>query len=102
MQWPRRSRIGVGRVPEGSEARVLYGGELLMFGFHEKDAGAVVARLRREGAPGGIIYFSRNAGSPNEIREMNRQIQAALADPTVPPTPLLIAVDQEGGTWVST
>ena len=85
-------------MQEDSEARVLYAGELLMFGFHEKDAGSLVARLRREGAPGGIIYFSRNAGSPTEIREMNRQIQAALADPTVPSTPMLIAVDQEGGT----
>jgi beta-N-acetylhexosaminidase len=85
-------------VAEDAEARAQAWDELFMLGFHESDPEALTAQFREQGTPGGIIYFSRNAVAPGEIREMNRQVQAAFADHAHPPAPLLIAVDQEGGT----
>ncbi len=81
-----------------SEASVFYPGDFLMFGFPGKDAGGLFAHFRRVGVPRGIIYFGRNAGTPDEIREVNRQVQATWSRPEQSIPPVLIAVDQEGGT----
>jgi len=85
-------------MQETSEDKVFEPGDLLMFGFPGRDAAALFAHFRHTGPPGGIIYFGRNAGTPDEIREINRQVQARWSIPEQFRPPLLVATDQEGGT----
>ena len=40
---------------------------------------------------GGVIFFARNVGSPEEVLELNRDIKRVAA------RPLVLAIDQEGG-----
>jgi beta-N-acetylhexosaminidase len=40
---------------------------------------------------GGVIYFARNVGSPEEVLSLNRDIKATAN------RPLVLAIDQEGG-----
>lgn len=69
-------------------------GKVLM-GFEGKrpqDPGVVrLASDLRAGVLGGVIFFPRNVESPEQVKELIRFIKAAS------PTPLWIAVDQEGG-----
>ncbi len=67
-------------------------GRLFMVGF---DGTAVSAELRsfiKEYQPGGIILFSRNLESAEQIVELTNELQQ-----TSPHSPLLISIDQEGG-----
>jgi beta-N-acetylhexosaminidase len=53
------------------------------------------ARIRR-GEIGGVVLLGRNITSPSALKGLTRQLQRAAADGDQPP--LLIAVDQEGGS----
>ena len=67
-------------------------GRLFMVGF---DGTAVSAELRsfiKEYQPGGVILFSRNLVSSEQIVELTNELQQ-----TSPNSPLLISIDQEGG-----
>jgi len=64
---------------------------LLMVGFHGTLSGSEIERLIERGV-GGAILFSRNVGSPHAVLELTRQLKRRAA------RPLLVAVDQEGGT----
>jgi beta-N-acetylhexosaminidase len=50
----------------------------------------------RELAPGGVVLFARNAGTPREIRSLTRAIQNEVREGGSVSS-ALIAVDQEGG-----
>ena len=56
---------------------------------------ALLARIRA-GQVGGVILFGRNIGSRAELTEAIDELQTAAAEGGSPP--LLIAVDQEGGS----
>lgn len=49
----------------------------------------------RELSPGGVVLFGRNAGTPQEVRRLTRQINDAVSQSGAPLP--LIAIDQEGG-----
>jgi len=49
----------------------------------------------RELSPGGVVLFGRNAGTPQEVRRLTRQINDAVTQNGAPLP--LIAIDQEGG-----
>lgn len=66
-------------------------GQLFMLGFDGDTASESVERFVRDLTPGGLILFGRNLGSPHEIAALTNALQA------VSPTPLFIAIDQEGG-----
>jgi beta-N-acetylhexosaminidase len=66
--------------------------QLLMVGVPDN---ADLSHLR-ELAPGGVVLFARNAGTPAEVRRLTRRIQETVkAGGATSPT--LVAVDQEGG-----
>jgi beta-N-acetylhexosaminidase len=68
-------------------------GQLLFAGFPGREIPPDLARLIREGRIGGVVLFSRNVGTPGELRALVRDLHAlAPAD-----EPLTVAVDQEGG-----
>lgn len=71
-------------------------GQLLMVGFSGKTATPHLLELIRSGHVGGIILFSRNLGTPRQIRRLTSTLQAA-ARAAGHPYPLLIATDQENG-----
>lgn len=79
-------------TPASLERKV---GELLMVGFPGKRPGARgVEAVRREvaaGRVGGVILFRANIGSLSDVAALTGALQQAA------PTPLFIAVDQEGG-----
>ncbi len=72
-------------------------GQLFMVGFSGKEATPQVLELIRSEHVGGIILFSRNLGSPQQILQLTSTLQEA-ARTAGHPYPLLIATDQENGT----
>ena len=55
-----------------------------------------LARRIERGEVGGIVLLARNITSPSALRKLTRQLRRATAKGDQPP--LLIAVDQEGGS----
>jgi len=71
-------------------------GPLFMVGIPGPRLDRAARELVRELRVGGIILFARNIEAPEQIWELTRDLQReALAAGDLP---LLIAVDQEGGT----
>jgi len=66
-------------------------GQLFILGFEGRAPSLAVEAFVREHKPGGVILFARNLGSPEEIATLIGALQAAA------PTPLFVAIDQEGG-----
>lgn len=67
-------------------------GQMLMGGFHGLTAPDYFLEWLREGRLGGVILFARNVQDPVQLAALTRSLHAAAAHP------LLIAIDQEGGT----
>jgi len=72
-------------------------GQLFMVGFDGLTPTAGILDLIREEALGGVIYFRRNVGDPQQLAELSRALQAANAEAEAGQPPLFIAIDQEGG-----
>jgi beta-N-acetylhexosaminidase len=71
-------------------------GQRFMVGFEGHTASADVRRLIRDFGLGNVILFARNVDSPEQVAELVRELQAIARD-AGHETPLLIAIDQEGG-----
>lgn len=67
-------------------------GQLFMVGFDGTSVSADIAAFIKEYKPGGVILFSRNLESVAQIVELTNDLQRCSAH-----SPLLIAIDQEGG-----
>jgi beta-N-acetylhexosaminidase len=63
---------------------------LFTVGFYGKAVTDDLSGLLARGV-GGVIFFARNVGAPEEVLELNRELKR------VANRPLLLAVDQEGG-----
>lgn len=71
-------------------------GQHLVFGFSGRTPPrALLARIRR-GEAGGVVFFSGNLGTPAQVRALTRSLRRIPRPPGIPP--LLLMVDQEGGT----
>jgi beta-N-acetylhexosaminidase len=66
-------------------------GQLFMLGFVGTSVSKEWARVMSEYQPGGIILFSRNLESRDQIVHLTNDLQKRATEP------LLIAIDQEGG-----
>jgi len=79
----------------GNEQSLAPAGPLFMVGLPGPRLDEATRELVRELQVGGIILFTRNIESPEQVWELTRDLQReALAQGSLP---LLIAVDQEGG-----
>ena len=67
-------------------------GQMLMVGFHGLEAPAYLLDWVRTGRVGGVILFGRNVESPAQLARLTQSFHA------VAKFPLLIGIDQEGGT----
>ena len=67
-------------------------GQLFMVGFMGTTVTAELASFIKEYKPGGVILFSRNLESVEQIVELTNDLQRCS-----PRSPLLISIDQEGG-----
>lgn len=67
-------------------------GQLFMVGFDGTSVSADLAAFIEAYKPGGVILFSRNLESVAQIVELTNALQRCS-----PHSPLLIAIDQEGG-----
>jgi beta-N-acetylhexosaminidase len=67
-------------------------GQLFMVGFDGMAVSADLAAFIKEYKPGGVILFSRNLESAEQIVELTNELQRCS-----PRSPLLISIDQEGG-----
>ena len=67
-------------------------GQLFMIGFEGTTVSADLASFIREYKPGGVILFSRNLESTEQIVDLTNSLQRCS-----PHSPLLISIDQEGG-----
>lgn len=70
-------------------------GQLFMVGFDALHADEHIKGLIREQKVGGVILFRRNVHTPAQVAALCRELQRINAE--VSDTPLLIAIDQEGG-----
>lgn len=66
-------------------------GQLFILGFDGQKPSEILESFVRDLTPGGLILFGRNLGNPEEIASLTNALQAAS------PTPLFVAIDQEGG-----
>ena len=66
-------------------------GQLFILGFEGHKPSEALETFVRDLAPGGLILFGRNLGSPEEIAALTNALHVAS------PTPLFFAIDQEGG-----
>lgn len=66
-------------------------GQLFIIGFEGNRTSEALKAFVSELAPGGVILFGRNLGSPEEIAALTHALQASSS------TLLFIAIDQEGG-----
>jgi beta-N-acetylhexosaminidase len=66
-------------------------GQLFIIGFQGTTVSPEFASLLKEYRPGGVILFRRNLQSPEQIASLTAELQSHTD------TPLLIAIDQEGG-----
>jgi beta-N-acetylhexosaminidase len=67
-------------------------GQCFMVGFQGTSAPQYLLEWLHEGRVGGIILFARNVENPRQLAALTRSLHAAAA------FPLLISIDQEGGT----
>jgi len=67
-------------------------GQLFMVGFTGTSVTSDLASFIKEYKPGGVILFSRNLECVDQIVELTNDLQRCS-----PHSPLLIAIDQEGG-----
>ena len=67
-------------------------GQLFMVGFTGTSVTPDLASFLKEYKPGGVILFSRNLEAVDQIVQLTNDLQRCS-----PHSPLLIAVDQEGG-----
>lgn len=67
-------------------------GQLFMMGFTGTTLGAELASFMKAYTPGGVILFRRNLESVQQIVDLTNGLQKLS-----PGSPLLIAIDQEGG-----
>ncbi|TKB67601.1 MAG: beta-N-acetylhexosaminidase [Nitrospira sp.] len=67
-------------------------GQLFMVGFLGTSVTPDLALFIKEYRPGGVILFSRNLESVEQIVDLTNDLQACS-----PHSPLLISIDQEGG-----
>ncbi len=65
--------------------------ELVTAGFNGRTAAEAPLDALAALAPGAIVLFARNVGTPDELRELVTALRATQ------PLPPLIAIDQEGG-----
>src|SRR5262249_23689845 len=67
-------------------------GQLFMVGFMGTTVTPELASFVKDYKPGGVILFSRNLESVEQIVELTNDLQRCS-----PQSPLLISIDQEGG-----
>jgi beta-N-acetylhexosaminidase len=67
-------------------------GKLFVFGFHGTTAPDYLLDWLRAGKVGGIILFARNCENPKQLLALTTALHEAAA------YPILIGIDQEGGT----
>jgi len=67
-------------------------GQLFMMGFTGTTVTSDLASFLKAHSPGGVIFFKRNLESVQQIVELTNGLQKLS-----PRSPLLIAIDQEGG-----
>ncbi len=67
-------------------------GQMLMVGFYGLEAPEYLLEWLRQGRAGGVILFARNVESPAQLARLTRSLHEAAK------YPLLIGIDQEGGT----
>jgi beta-N-acetylhexosaminidase len=80
----------------GGNQDLTSAGPLFMVGIPGPRVDGAVREMVRELRVGGIILFARNLGGPQEVWELTRDLQEDAR--RAGDLPLLIAVDQEGGT----
>ena len=67
-------------------------GQMLFVGFHGTTAPPHILEWLKEGKIGGVILFARNIQTPEQVEALTKSLHTAAKHP------ILIAIDQEGGT----
>jgi beta-N-acetylhexosaminidase len=87
----RTARAPAGRAPHLTPAQLA--GQHVVFPFAGHTPPAALLRRIRRGEAAGVVLLGANLGSPAQVRALTRRLQRASPGP-----PLLLMVDQEGGS----
>jgi beta-N-acetylhexosaminidase len=71
-------------------------GEFMMVGFFGQEMDNSLAAHLRELKPAGLIFFTRNIANPEQLARLTKEAQSLAIQEFG--RPLLLAIDQEGGT----
>jgi beta-N-acetylhexosaminidase len=67
-------------------------GQMLFVGFYGYEAPLHITEWLKEGKIGGVILFARNINTPKQLETLTYSLHTAAKHP------ILVAIDQEGGT----
>jgi beta-N-acetylhexosaminidase len=67
-------------------------GQMMMVGFHGLEAPEYILEWLEQGRIGGVYFFGRNIGSPEQVGRLTEACHNAA------PRPIFIGIDQEGGS----
>ena len=100
LPYPPPPTAAIGRLAEaladaGLTTEQLVGQKLMITMAGRKPSRSLLRRIGR-GEVGGIVLLGRNISSPAAVKRLTRQLQRAAAEGGQPP--LLISIDQEGGS----
>ncbi|MBN8539244.1 MAG: glycoside hydrolase family 3 protein [Deltaproteobacteria bacterium] len=100
---PTTSADSTGSPPENEPTRLpstakLPLGQLLIVGFKGTTLNSGLGEVIRETKPGAILLFGRNVRSAQQVARLNHEAQDLSM--RVSRSPLLIAIDQEGGNVI--
>lgn len=71
-------------------------GQMMMVGFEGSEPDAAITQAIQDRHVGGVILFSRNIITHEQVLELDRNLQQLAKDASQPAS-LMIAIDQEGG-----
>lgn len=83
--------------PAGMTAKEL-AGQMVAAGFSGTEPSPGILELIVRRGLGGVIYFSRNIAGAAQLRGLSARLQEAATHGSPSGLPLLISIDQEGGT----
>lgn len=75
-------------------------GQLMVVGFQSSEVDEHITKMIEDYHVGGVILYDRNMVNPKQVTQLTNDLQGLAKKSSDPDIPLMISVDQEGGSIV--
>jgi beta-N-acetylhexosaminidase len=75
-------------------------GQLMVVGFQSSEVDGHITQMIEDYHVGGVILYDRNMVNPRQVATLTNELQDLAVNNSKHPVPLMISVDQEGGSIV--